>query len=462
MSPQYVLGIDSSTQSCKAVLVDAETGNIHDLRRAAHPSGTQVDPQAWREALSASCDELMPTVAAVAVAGQQHGMVALDGGGEVVRPAMLWNDTSSAAQANDLIEEMGGPQSCADAIGSVMVASLTASKLRWMRDNEPSNAARTTHVLLPHDYLTWQLGGRKEMTTDHGDASGTGYYSTTDRAFVPELALRALGHAVGLPRIAGPCEVVGETPHGAPIAPGTGDNMAAALGLGLQPGDVCLSIGTSGVASAVVDISVHDGSGMVTGFADATGRYLPLACTLNGARVLELGARLLGVDHDEFGRLALSAKPGANGVCVLPYLDGERTPNRPDANGVLRGLTTATTREDLARGIVEGLLCSMKDAVAALEAATGVATRRILLIGGGAQSEAIRRIAPQIFGVSVEVPEAGEYVALGAARQAAWALSGDANPPQWKGASSTTYDDVPQPEIYGRYAGLRDQTQGWV
>ncbi|MGV8973654.1 MAG: xylulokinase [Rhodoglobus sp.] len=460
MSP-LVLGIDSSTQSCKSILVDADTGEICDLRRAPHPGGTQVEPGAWRTALTDSCDDLMSGVAAVAVAGQQHGMVALDADGAVVRPAMLWNDTSSAPQARDLIEEMGGPQRCADTIGSVMVASLTASKLRWLRDNEPENAARTSHVLLPHDYLTWHLGGCKEMTTDHGDASGTGYYSTSDRAFLPGLASRALGHAVGLPRIAGPSEIVGETAHGAPIGPGTGDNMAAALGLGLRPGDVCLSIGTSGVASAVAERSVHDGSGLVTGFADATGRYLPLACTLNGARVLELGARLLGVDHAEFGRLALSAKPGANGVCVLPYLDGERTPNRPEANGVLRGLTTATSREDLARGLVEGLLCSMRDAVLALEAATGVTTTRILLIGGAAQSEAVRRIAPQVFGVGVDVPEAGEYVALGAARQAAWALSGEIDPPDWKGASVTTFDDTPQPEIYNRYVELRDETEGW-
>ena len=461
MSPQYVLGIDSSTQSCKSVLVDADTGQVRDLRRAPHPDGTQVDPRAWRRALTETCVDLLPRAAAVAVAGQQHGMVALDADGEVVRPAMLWNDTSSAPQARRLIDEMGGPQRCADAVGTVMVASLTASKLRWMRDNEPKNAARTAHVLLPHDYLTWHLGGCKEMTTDHGDASGTGYYSTSDRAFVPALATRALGQAVNLPRVADPSETVGETMHGAPIGAGTGDNMAAALGLGLRPGDVCLSIGTSGVASAVADRSVHDGSGLVAGFADATGRYLPLACTLNGARVLELGARLLGVDHDEFGRLALSAKPGANGVCVLPYLDGERTPNRPDANGVIRGLTTSTSREDLARGLVEGLLCSMRDAVAALEAVTGVATRRILLIGGGAQSEAVRRIAPQVFGVGVDVPEAGEYVALGAARQAVWALRGDVNPPEWKGASFETYDDDPQPQIYERYTELRDQTQGW-
>jgi xylulokinase len=300
-----------------------------------------------------------------------------------------------------------------------------------------------------------------EKTTDHGDASGTGYYSTSERRWLPELAEKALGHQVGLPRIAAPHEVVGQTATGALIAPGTGDNMAAALGLGLGAGDVCVSLGTSGVASAVVDRSVHDASALVTGFADATGRYLPLACTLNGARVLELGARLLGVSHDEFAALALQAAPGAGGLTVLPYLDGERTPNRPSANGVMRGLTTATSREDFARAVVEGLLCSMKDAIDAVERATAVPTQRILLIGGAAQSEAIRRIAPQVFGVSVSVPEPAEYVALGAARQAAWALAGGDEPPQWAGPSSVVYADDPQPHIAAQYAELRDATADW-
>lgn len=455
-SPTYVLGIDSSTQSCKSLLVDADTGEVVASGRAPHPDGTEIDPALWRTAMTQSCDDLLPRASAVAVGGQQHGMVALDERGDVVRDAKLWNDTSSAPQALDLIEEMGGPAACADQVGSVMVASLTATKLRWLRDNEPENAARTAQVLLPHDYLTWHLGGCEETTTDHGDASGTGYYSTSDRAFVPGLAARALGHDVGLPRIAGPAETVGQTLHGAAIAAGTGDNMAASLGLGLEPGDVCVSIGTSGVASAVVDRSVHDPSGMVTGFADATGRYLPLACTLNGARVLDLGARLLGVDQATFSDLALSGRPGAGGLVVLPYLDGERTPNRPAATGVLRGLTTSTSREDMARAIVEGLLCSMKDAIGALERATGVETRRILLIGGASRSEAVRRIAPQVFGVSVSVPEPAEYVALGAARQAAWALAGTTEPPAWAGPRSVTYSDAPHPEVFEQYAELRD------
>ncbi|WP_411730673.1 xylulokinase [Paeniglutamicibacter sp.] len=461
MGSQYVLGIDSSTQSCKAVLVRAETGEVIDQRRQPHPEGTQVDPARWLDAMEASTRGLLERADAVAVAGQQHGMVALDEEGDPVRDAMLWNDTSSAKQARDLIAELGGPQGCADAVGSVMVASLTASKLRWMQENEPENALRTRHVLLPHDYLTWQLGGRDEMTTDHGDASGTGYYSTSSRQFLPGLAAAALGHDVGLPRLAEPGEIVGTTRSGAMIAAGTGDNMAAALGLDLGPGDVCVSIGTSGVASAVVNESVHDGSGMVTGFVDATGRYLPLACTLNGAPVLDFGARMLGVDHAEFTRLALGAEAGASSAVLLPYLGGERTPNRPKASGLMHGLRATTSREEFARAIVEGLLCSMKDAVQALESATGVATGRILLIGGGAQSEAVRRIAPEVFGLAVDVPATAEYVALGAARQAAWALSGAAAPPAWEPVDSKRYEAAHRPEIYERYAGVRDATAGW-
>ncbi|MCW4466052.1 xylulokinase [Glutamicibacter sp. MNS18] len=461
MTTTYVLGIDSSTQSCKALLVDAETGETKAASRQPHPPGTQVDPAHWIRALKATSDGLVEQAQALSVAGQQHGMVALDSRGRPVREAMLWNDTSSAAQARDLVEELGGAQACADKVGSVMVASLTASKLRWMRENEPENARRTERVLLPHDYLTWQLGGCQEATTDHGDASGTGYYSTSERRFLPEVATMALGHDIELPRLAGASELVGETRSGASIAAGTGDNMAAALGLGLQPGDVCISIGTSGVASAVVEHSVHDGSGMVNGFVDATNRYLPLACTLNGAPVLDFGARMLGVDQRQFSDLALSAPAGSSGAVVLPYLGGERTPNRPTATGLVHGLRTSTTREDIARAFVEGLLCSMKDAVAALEQATGVPTGRILLIGGGAQSEAVRRIAPEIFGVAVEVPATAEYVALGAARQAAWAISGHAEPPQWNTAASQRYEAVPRPGVYERYAATRDSTEGW-
>lgn len=456
-----VLGIDSSTQSCKAMLVDAATGEVVDEARATHPAGTEVDPAAWIDALETATAGLLERADAIAIAGQQHGMVALDSHGEVVRPALLWNDTRSAQAAHDLNEEIGGAAAAVDETGSVYLASITATKMRWMRDHEPENATRTAAVMLPHDYLTWHLLGRKRMVTDHGDASGTGYYSTRDRAWRHDLATLALGHEVQLPELLGPNEVAGHTTGGVLVAPGTGDNAAAALGLCLDAGDVSVSIGTSGVAAAAVDKSVHDPSGLVTGFADATGAYLPLSCTLNGARVLELGRRILGVEWGEFDRLALSAVPGSAGLVLQPYLDGERTPNRPAATGILAGLTSATTRGDFARATVEGLLGSMDDAVTALVEATGVPAQRILLIGGGARSEAVRQIAPEIFGVDVVIPEPAEYVALGAARQAAWVLSGAETPPAWEVPGSSTLSNPKNEDIATRYARLREATAGW-
>jgi xylulokinase len=397
----------------------------------------------------------------VAVGGQQHGMVALGADGEPVRPALLWNDVRSAPQAEQLVAELGGPQACAEQVGSVLVASFTSTKLRWVRDNEPDVAASVRQVLLPHDYLTWQLAGRPDdPTTDRGDASGTGYFSPFKDTWLPELAEAALGRAVRLPRVAGPAEVVGHA-DGRPVGAGTGDNMAAALGLGLQPGDVAVSIGTSGVASTVATAPTADPTGLVTGFADATGAFLPLACTLNAARVLDTAARMLGVDHDGLAELALSAEPGAGGLTLLPYLDGERTPNRPDATGTLHGLNTSTGPAHIARAAVEGLLCSLADAVDFLTAATGVEVRRVVLVGGGARNAAVRALAPAVLGLPVTVPAEAEYVALGAARQAAWAAAGTPAPPSWALPDVRTYEAEPTPQVREAYALLRDRTADW-
>jgi xylulokinase len=238
--------------------------------------------------------------------------------------------------------------------------------------------------------------------------------------------------------------------------------MGAALGLGLGVGEVVVSIGTSGTAYAVATQPAADESGAVAGFADATGRFLPLVATINAARVLTVTARMLGTDVYGLDRLALAAPPGAQGLTLLPYLDGERSPNRPGASGVLHGLTsTNTTPENLARAAVEAVLCSLADAIDNL-ADCGIITRRVILIGGGARSPAVRAIAPAIFGVPVTVPEPAEYVALGAARQAAWALSGLTDPPAWPLAGgSAEYTAEPAPLVRERYAALRDATAGW-
>ena len=458
-----VLGIDSSTQSSKALLVDAGTGNVVGSGRATHPGGTEVDPRAWLDAVDAAAGDLLPQAAAVAVGGQQHGMVALDERSQVVREALLWNDTRSAEQAAALVREMGGPQACVDELGYVLVASMTSTKLRWMAENEPENAARTASVLLPHDFVAHHLcDGGTPPFTDRGDASGTGYYSTRTEAWDQDLVRQSLGHDLALPTVApNPWSVMGHTRHGAVMAAGTGDNMAAALGLSLGPGDVSVSIGTSGVAAMVSDNRPADHTGTVTGFADATGRFLPMTTTMNASRVLDFGCRLLGVDHDGLSALALASHPGAGGVVLLPYLDGERTPNRPGATGVFSGLTSATGREDIARACVEGLLASLADAVAAVERVAGQEARRIMLIGGGARSEAVRRLAPTVFGRPVVVPPPDEYVARGAARQAAWALAGSSEPPAWPMAEVGEYDGAAAPQVMETYLALKERTGTW-
>ncbi|UVY84413.1 xylulokinase [Brachybacterium sp. NBEC-018] len=458
-----VLGIDSSTQSTKALLVDAATGEVVEERRAAHPDGTEVDPRAWLAAVDEAAGPLLERAEAVAVGGQQHGMVLLDGAGEVVRPALLWNDTRSAPQAAALIEEQGGAGASVGELGSLLVASFTSSKLRWVRDEEPEAAERARSVLLPHDYVSLHLAAPgTEPFTDRGDASGTGYYSTAAEAWRPELAEAAIGRSLDLPRLPGaPQEAMARTAGGAVIAAGTGDNMGAALGLGQQPGDVSISIGTSGVCAMVSDVRPDDPSGTVTGFADATGRFLPMTTTINASRILEAGRALLGVTHEQLSALALASVPGAHGVSLLPYLEGERTPNRPDARGTLTGLTTSTTREDLARAYVEALLCSLADGVAALEQVTGVSPARVTLIGGGARSRAVQELAPAVLGRPVTLAPDGEYVALGAARQAAWALAETDEPPVWELGGARTLEAEATPEVLDAYRALKERTEGW-
>jgi xylulokinase len=455
-----VAGIDSSTQSVKVVVCDADSGELVREGRASHPDGTQCPPQAWWDALTTASAGILDGVAAISVAGQQHGMVALDADGDAVRPALLWNDTRSADDADDLVAELGGPAAWADAVGSVPVASFTVTKLRWLARNEPELAARVAQVMLPHDWLTWRLAGSPTTasggaTTDRGDASGTGYWSPVTGEYRPDLLALALGREVDVPPVAGPAEVVGRTASGAALAAGTGDNMGAALGLGLAPGDVVVSLGTSGTAFAVSERPSQDASGLVAGFADATGRWLPLVCTMNAARVLQAGAGLLGVDLAAFDALATQAEPGAGGLVLLPYLDGERTPNLPHATGHLSGITRGNlTPSNLARACVEGMLGGLADAVDAL-LAQGVVARRVLLIGGAAVSAAVRDVAPGLLALPVHVPPPGEYVAHGAARQAAWALLGSPEPPAWPPPAGEVFEGRPQPELRHAYAEAR-------
>jgi xylulokinase len=481
---QLVAGVDSSTQSCKVTIRDAATGAVVREGRASHPDGTSVAPRHWWDALGAAVADAggLDDVGAVAIAGQQHGMVVLDVDGRVVRDALLWNDVRSADAAAQMVDELGR-EAWVARTGLVPVASFTGTKLRWLRDAEPENAARVAAVALPHDWLSWRLRGHgpadesplgpdlDALATDASDASGTAYWDPVRREYDPELFELALGRpmrpastgdddAVVVPRVVAPDEAMGtlstdvELPGGAVarsglvVGAGLGDNAGAALGLGLGPGDVAVSLGTSGTVFGVSDAEVRDPSGTVAGFADGTGSRLPIVTTLNAARVLEVIGGLLGVDHDALGELALQAPAGADGLVLVPYFVGERTPNRPDATASLLGMTPATTdRAHLARAAVEGMLCALADGLAAVQD-TGVTVERLLLIGGAARNPAVRAVAAQVFGRDVLVPEPGEYVAAGAAKQAAWALTGAL--PTWDTATTTVPSD-PHPEVLEQY-----------
>ncbi len=457
-----VAGVDTSTQSCKVVVCDAGTGEVVRTGRAPHPDGTEVDPRQWEAAWNeASANGILDGVSAVAVGGQQHGMVLLDDEDEVVRPALLWNDTRSAQAAADLVEELGA-QAWADATGVVPVAATTVSKLRWVASHEPESLSRARACVLPHDWLTGRLLAdpgptTRGWTTDAGDASGTGYWSAGTRSYRSDLLRLAAGTDLEVPRVAEPAEVVGRTAAGLAVAAGTGDNMGAALGLGLRPGDVVVSLGTSGTAFARHDRPSADPTGQVQSFADAEGGFLPLVCTLNAARVLSAGAAMLGTDLAGLDRLALAADPGAGGLTLLPFLDGERTPNLPTATGSVHGVTRSNaTPENLARAVVEGMLLGLAAAVDAVRA-VGCPVQRVLLIGGAAASVAVQEVAPDLFGAPVAVPRPGEYVAVGAARQAAWALAASPAPPSWEVGVDVAIDPTERDreraeEIRARYA----------
>ncbi|MBD3689556.1 xylulose kinase [Nanchangia anserum] len=427
----YVAGVDSSTQSCKVVICDPATGEVVRQGRASHPDGTQVHPDHWWEAFLAAAEAAggLDDVAALSVGGQQHGLVCLDADGNVIRPALLWNDTRSAPAAQRLREDMG-EQWWARETGCVPVASFTLTKLAWLAEHEPDSLSRLAAVCLPHDWLTWKIQGAPgldALVTDRSDASGTCYVGTDARTYRRDILARVLGEDVArsliLPRILGPREVAGYggTQQGwgdIVIGPGCGDNAGAALGLGLGVGDAMVSLGTSGVVAAVSADPVCDPSGLVAGFADATGAWLPLACTLNASRIIDAMARILGVDYDTFDELALSVTDAA-GLRLEPYFEGERTPNLPDATATLSGMTLANSDPaHVARAGVDGLLSLMRVALDAVRD-LGAPIDRVALVGGGAKSRAVRELAPVVWDAEVTIPEPGEYVALGAARQAA-------------------------------------------
>jgi xylulokinase len=417
-----VCGVDSSTQSTKVEVRDADSGRLVGHAWAPHPQTeppcSEQDPEDWWHALGTARAEAGRDVdpAAISIAAQQHGLVVLDAGDRVIRPAKLWNDTESAPDAGWLVEQLpDGAAGWAAACGTVPVAALTITKLSWLHRSEPEAFTRVARVMLPHDWLAWRVTG--ELATDRGDASGTGYWSAATgeyRLDLLEIVDRELDWAAALPPVRPP-----------EVATGTGDNMAAALGLGLRPGDVAISLGTSGTVFAVSGTPTADPTGAVCGFADATGQYLPLVCTLNATKVTDATAHLLGVDLQELDEMALTTPAGAGGVVFVPYLDGERTPNRPDATGTVTGLRSSVAREQVARSAFEGVVCGLLDGLDALRA-SGVAVDdgRLFLAGGGARSAAYRQVLADLAQRPVVVTAEDELVALGACVQAAARVAG--------------------------------------
>lgn len=443
MARRLVVGVDSSTQSTKVEARDLETGEVVATGSAKHtataPPVSEQHPATWWVALVDAVAQLgdhRADVVAISVAGQQHGLVLIDAAGDALRPAKLWNDTTSSPQADRLVAEFGR-ESWAERTGSVPVAAFTITKLAWVAEQEPDVLTRVAKVMLPHDYLIWRMSGAH--VTDRGDASGSGWYDPSSGAGLPDLLAAATGGdgeawLARTPRVLGPTEAAGAItdeaartlglPPGVLIGPGTGDNMGAALGLGLQTGDAAISLGTSGTVFAVSASATHDASAAVAGFASASGDFLPLVCTLNATKVTDTVARWLGTDASGLADLALAAAGGPGEVTLVPYFDGERTPNLPDATGTFTGLTNATTREQLALAAHDGVLCGLLDGADALRAVGATVDGRVFLVGGGGRSSAYRQRAADLLGHSIIVPDTDETVATGAAAQAAAIVAG--------------------------------------
>ncbi|MFF1354701.1 xylulokinase [Streptomyces sp. NPDC058297] len=447
-----VVGVDSSTQSTKVLVVDAATGAVVASGQAPHTvssgPGRESDPEQWWTALCEAlrqCGDAARRASAVSVGGQQHGLVTLDAAGRPVRPALLWNDVRSAPQARRLVDETGGPKAWAERVGSVPGASFTVTKWAWLAEHEPDAVRATAAVRLPHDYLTQRLTG--DGTTDRGDASGTGWWASATESYDDDILARVGLDPALLPRVVRPGEVAG-TVHGSGelpfskgtlVAAGTGDNAAAALGLGLRPGTPVLSLGTSGTVYAVSRRRPTDPTGTVAGFADARGDWLPLACTLNCTLAVDRVAALLGLDRE-------AVEPGGD-ITLLPYLDGERTPDLPNASGLLHGLRHDTTGGQLLQAAYDGAVHALLGALDLVLDADADLSVPLVLIGGGARGTAWQQTVRRLSGRAVQVPEARELVALGAAAQAAALLTGEdpaAVARRWGTAQGPVFDPVEQ------------------
>ncbi|MGY6018534.1 FGGY family carbohydrate kinase [Streptomyces spinosirectus] len=475
-----VAGLDSAPDFTRIVVCDSDTGAVLRQGYAPHPvegadggggRPSDVDPQAWLLSLGeAAGGGLLEGVQAIGVSAQANALVPLDSQGGTVRPAMVGGDKRAQVAAADLIDALGGREAWAQAVGSVPQAAQPVTKLRWLAKNEPDAAVRTAILMQAHDWLVWQLLGRPvRRTTDRGGASGTGYWSAATGSYRTDLVELALGHQVMLPEVIGPSDPAGTTPEGLLISAGTGETMAAAFGLGIGLGDAVVSLGASGSVMAVHPEALFDSSGMITSLADATGMHLPVVTTLNAVRALRGTAELLGLpDLESLSDLALKSTPGSHGLVLLPYLEGERTPNLPHTAGTLAGLRRESMKaEHLARAAFEGMLCGLADALDVLRG-RGVEVRRVFLLGAAAELSAVQAAAPMLFGAQVVVPQPADYAAIGAARQAAWALGasqgtlGPRNPPAWQGAAAQILEPGDEmavgQAVRQQFVSVRDQT----
>lgn len=446
MTRPAVLGVDSSTQSCKVELRDLTTGELLGSGSAPHPPAyppcSEQHPLEWVSAFVAATGAALascaqpPHVRAISVAAQCHGLVLLDAHGIPLRAAKLWNDTTGATALRGLAERVGVP-AWIRRIGSAPNAAFTIAKLAWVAGHEPEMLDRAAAVLLPHDYLTQWLTGHN--VTDRSEASGTGYFDVGTGEWITDYLELAGGQRDWrsmLPTVLGPCEAAGTLRPAAAemlgidgdiseiiVGPGGGDQHAAYLGLGLRDGDQYIGIGTSGVVATSSRTPVFDQSGMVDGVADLTGGYLPLVSTLNAARVSDVAARWLGTGLAGLADLALAAGD-TQGPVLVPFLDGERKPDRPDARGAFADLTSHTTREELARACVEGPLLSLLSARDSLRACgidlSGAATA----VGGGTRSPATLQLLADLLDDEVTVLDADEATARGACVQAAAVATG--------------------------------------
>ncbi|MDT5339957.1 MAG: xylulokinase [Mycobacterium sp.] len=438
MTTSAVMGVDSSTQSCKVEIRDLNTGRILGSGAAPHPPAfppcSEQHPKDWVSALVAAATRAMSTcvqrleIRAISVAAQCHGLVLLDAHGEVLREAKLWNDTTGAPNLARLVERIGARR-WVMRIGTLPTAAFTIAKLAWVAEHEPGLLDRVATVLLPHDYLTYWLTGEK--VTDRSDASGTGYFDAVEGQWIPsylELAAGDRDWGAKLPTVLGPAAAAGMVRATAAtqlgigddvlVGAGGGDQHAAYLGLGLTDGDQYFSIGTSGVVATSSRGPVFDTTGAVDGVADMTGGYLPLMSTLNAARVVDRAAVLLGTDLNGISELALAAGP-TQGPVLVPFLDGERTPDRPDARGAFADITSQTTREELARAFVEGPLLSLlsgRDSLIACGVDIGGAATAV---GGGTRSPATLQLLADLLDDEVTLPDVDEATARGACIQAA-------------------------------------------